>query len=376
MVQQETSPLSQVAVTSQQATENDGGGGGRVVESGGGGAAGGGGGVEGGGGLGVAHRKGAGVSVCTAISLSKNTESLTTPVLSLTTPNVFSSLPPIFSSLLGDFPFNQTPISNATAPLAMSGGGGVGGGGGGGGGGENSSAALVAFPVSIQPSATGAGSTNAGNLILQAQNMGQPFLLTPTYDSRQNPLMNSQSFATPPPSSGLGGSSGGISSGVSSNLEHQLKQQYERTQQLIQQQLFYTQMQMLHQQQSKEGGGADGASTAVVGTAASMGGVGGRSPLVNTVHPPAIRGGLVESIQASSSSPSSSASTHPSQFSSEGGGSTVRSLPQFINGSDVLISSLAVRKPRQTAESGSRAIDESAPSAKKSRLESSPGTDS
>ncbi len=363
-------------MTSQQ-IEPDGGGGGRVA---------GGGGVEGGGGGGVgagmALRKGAGVSVCTSVSLSTNTESLTTPVLSLTTPNVFSSLPPIFSSLLGDFPFNQPPVTSSAAnSLSTSTAGDK----------DSSSAALVAFPVSIQPSATSSGNTNAGNLILQAQNMGQPFLLTPTYDSRQNPLLNSQGYATPPPSSGLTSATGGVGSGVGGNLE-QLKQHYERTQQLIQQQLLYTQMQMLHQQHNKEGGGADNSSNstsvATAGSIVATTGIGGRkSPLLNSVQPPAIRGSLESEhsdnrVIFSSSVSTSSTSNHPSQFSSDGGEmGTVRSLPQFINGSDVMISSLAMRKPpRQMAQvdeddTGGRGGSEMLPPAKKSRLDSSPITE-
>ena len=328
----------------------------------------------------MAVRKGAGVSICTSVTLSTNTESLTTPVLSLTTPNVFSSIPPIFSSILGDFPFNQTPIStvsgshvNMSGTVGVAGGGAVGGagtagGGGGGGDKDSSSAALVAFPVSIQPSASATGGSNAGNLILQAQNMGQPFLLTPT---RQNSLLSSQSFATPPPSSNpLGPGATGIGTG---NLE-QLKQQYERTQQLIQQQLFYSQMQILQQQQqSKEGGGADGstASTTSVPSTASAMALGGKSPLLHTMQPPAIHSSLEGD---NSDAPGLG---HPLQLSSDGGGSA-RSMPQFINGADVLISSLAVRKPRQIAH----ALDDSGssgesllPPAKKVRIDSSPGPD-
>ena len=171
------------------------------------------------------------------IQTTTSSESLTTPVLSLATPNIFSSLPPIFSNLMGDFPFGQTPGASAGAASS----------GPGGGGGDNPSAALVAFPVSIQPSA---GSSGAGNLILQAQNMGQPFLLTPTYDTRQNPL-NTQGL-TPPTS---------LPTGFSPNIKdfEQLKQQYERTQQLIQQQLLLSQMiQQQQQHQQGSGSGRDG----------------------------------------------------------------------------------------------------------------------
>ena len=174
------------------------------------------------------------------------TESLTTPVLSLATPNLLSALPPpLFSSLTGDFPFSAL----------MSGGLGSSSGTGGGGGGELSSA-LVAFPVSIQPSSTTGGSSGAGNIVLQAQNMGQPFLLTPNVDPRQNPMLSQTTF-TPPPSS------------LSPNMRdlEQLKHQYERVhQQLLQQQLFISQ-QLHHQQQQqqqvlgKEGGGGVGTTS-------------------------------------------------------------------------------------------------------------------
>ncbi len=125
----------------------------------------------------------------------------------------------MFSSFMGDFPFSQPPGSSTGA------------------GGDSSSAALVAFPVSIQPS----GGTGPGNLILHAQNMGQPFLLTPSVDGRQN---SAQGF-TPPTS--------GLTSNMSPNVKdfEQLKAQYERTQQLIHQQLLFSQMQSMFQQTSR-----------------------------------------------------------------------------------------------------------------------------
>ena len=169
-----------------------------------------------------------------------HSESLTTPVLSLATPNLLSSLPPpLFSGLTGDFSFNSLMGSGGLSSLS-----GLSGGGGGGGG--ELSSALVAFPVSIQPSSSSGGNSGAGNIVLQAQNMGQPFLLTPNMDPRQNPMLSQQSF-TPPPSS------------LSPNVRdlEQLKQQYERVQQqLLQQQLFISQ-QLQHQQQqtpAREGG--------------------------------------------------------------------------------------------------------------------------
>ena len=344
------------------------------------------------GGAALAARIGPGEAISNSVSLAANTESLTTPVLSLTTPTVFSSLPPIFSSLLGDFPFNQTPISSMTSGKGGAGSSGAGGsagggcgssGGGGGGssrGGEKSSTALVAFPVSIQPSATSGtaggmagGGNSAGNLILQAQNMGQPFLLTPSFDSRQNPLFNSQSYATPTPSSLA--TTTGLSPNISGNLE-QLKQQYERTQQLIQQRLFYTQMQMLQHHQNKEGGGG-----AVEGVAATGTG-GGRGPLLSAMPPPSSRGGL-EAVQPDrpenrlaglSSSVSSSGSSHLHQVlvrTEGGGGGLVRSLPNFINGSDVMMSSHAVRKPRLIAEDDEGREEDCTlePTTKKSRLD-------
>lgn len=251
------------------------------------------------------------------------TDSLTTPVLSLTTPNIFSSLPPIFSSLIGgDFPFNQPSAPNA-----------AGGGATGGGGGDSSSAALVAFPVSIQPSATGGSGT--GNLILQAQNMGQPFLLTPSYDSRQNPLFTSQSYSTPPTSSlpaGLSPNIGGM------NLE-QLKLQYERTQQMIQQQLLYTQMQMMQQQQDKDGCVAEG-GVAVSSTMASHSMRGMEAAGV---------GGVIGSSRVRT-----------------GDGT------QYINGSDVMIGSHSQSQHGMGVRSRSSG-EEAIPPDKKARLDTSTG---
>ena len=69
--------------------------------------------------------------------------------MSLATPSLFSNLPSMMSGL-GDFPFN----SNATEPAS----------------------ALVAIPINLQQSSA------SGNMMLQAHNLGQPFLLTPTYE--------------------------------------------------------------------------------------------------------------------------------------------------------------------------------------------------
>ena len=195
---------------------------------------------------------GGGVTQAPAIAgqTTTNAESLTTPILSLTTPNVFSSLPPLFSSIMGDFPFGQLPPGGASAGASTA----VGAGGNPGGGGDgSSSAALVAFPVSIQPSASGAG---MGNIVLQAQNMGQPFLLTPTYDRSTNPLLNSQgppsSLAGAGGGSGGGGGAGGVVGQNSMRDLEQLKQQYERTTQIIQQQLLLSQMTSMMQQQQQQ----------------------------------------------------------------------------------------------------------------------------
>ena len=158
---------------------------------------------------------------------STNSESLTTPILSLHTPNLFSSLPPLFSSFMGDFPFGVPPTSS--------------GGPGGGGTGDGHSA-LVAFPVSIQPSALSGSTTGSSNIVLQAQNMGQPFLLTPTVDARSNPLFSSATF-TPPTTLA------GTSPGQQRDFEH-LKHQYDRLQQqILQQQLLLQQGLHHHQQQ-------------------------------------------------------------------------------------------------------------------------------
>ncbi len=207
-----------------------------------------------------------------------------------------------------------------------------------GGGGDSSSAALVAFPVSIQPSASGGGSGAGGNLILQAQNMGQPFLLTPTYDSRQNPLFNSSQQAgfTPPTSNlaaGLSPSIGGLQ-----NLE-QLKQQYERTQQMIQQQLLYTQIQMMQHQQGKEGGGAGG------GAEEGGGGTATTSSTATTTASGTVSTSShhVRGVEVAQEAVDSVGGRLGVQSSGEGGAG----LPQYINGSDVMMS-----MPSQSQSSG------------------------
>lgn len=139
-----------------------------------------------------------------AVSIATADTSLTTPIMSLSTPSLFGGgLPPLFSSIIGDFPFNSTAGAN-----------------------NELHSALVAFPVSIQPTSGAGSNSTAGNIILQAQNMGQPFLLTPSYD-RQNSVYTSQVL----PASAFGAISPG-----SRDLE-QLKLQYEK----IQQQLLLSQ---------------------------------------------------------------------------------------------------------------------------------------
>ena len=211
--QRAISPLPQMELTSTTAA-GGGGGGGR------GGA--GGGGEGGGGGAAANSTTSTGAPSTSFQQTSTHSDSLTTPILSMATPNLLSSLPPpLFSSLTGDFPFGALMSSGLGSGTA---------GGGGGGGGEISSA-LVAFPVSIQPSSSGP-STNAGNIVLQAQNMGQPFLLTPNIDPRQNSFLTQQTYQPPP------------SSSLSPNIRdlEQLKQHYDRVQQqLLQQQLFISQ---------------------------------------------------------------------------------------------------------------------------------------
>ena len=111
---------------------------------------------------------------------------------------------------------------------------------------HSAASALVAFPVSIQPSSVGSSTSGTGNIILQAQNMGQPFLLTPNYDpSRQSSLLNSQASSSFTPPSTLAGLS------PSRKDLEQLKHQYEKVhQQILQQQLFLSQT---LQQQAKDG---------------------------------------------------------------------------------------------------------------------------
>ena len=82
--------------------------------------------------------------------------------------------------------------------------------------------------------------------------MGQPFLLTPNVDPRQNSFLTPQTY-TPPASS------------LSPNIRdlEQLKQQYERVQQqLLQQQLFISQqLQQQHQDANKGGVPSSGAQS-------------------------------------------------------------------------------------------------------------------
>ena len=84
---------------------------------------------------------------------SQHNDPLATPIMSLATPSLFSNLPSMMSGL-GDFPFNSSTS-------------------------EQQPSALVAIPINLQQSAAAATS---GNMMLQAHNLGQPFLLTPTYE--------------------------------------------------------------------------------------------------------------------------------------------------------------------------------------------------
>lgn len=80
---------------------------------------------------------------------SQHNDPLATPIMSLATPSLFSNLPSMMSGL-GDFPFNTNPTDQPSA--------------------------LVAIPINLQQS------SGSGNVMLQAHNLGQPFLLTPTYE--------------------------------------------------------------------------------------------------------------------------------------------------------------------------------------------------
>ncbi|XP_003388870.1 PREDICTED: myocyte-specific enhancer factor 2B-like [Amphimedon queenslandica] len=139
-----------------------------------------------------------------------NTDSLTTPIMSLTTPSLFSSVQPGLSSFAADVP-GLGDIGSASA--------------------------LVAFPVNIQPSSTGNPSASGpgGNIVIQAQNTGQPFLLTP----KQTPgaVHTSGGLLSTPPNSSL------------RDLE-QLKLQYDK---------IYQQISQTLQQHSHGGGGQSGA---------------------------------------------------------------------------------------------------------------------
>lgn len=130
--------------------------------------------------------------------------------MSLTTPSLFSSVQPGLSSFTADVP-GLGDIGSASA--------------------------LVAFPVNIQPSSTGNPSATGpgGNIVIQAQNTGQPFLLTP----KQTPgaVHTSGGLLSTPPTSSL------------RDLE-QLKLQYDK---------IYQQISQTLQQHSHGGGGQSGA---------------------------------------------------------------------------------------------------------------------
>ena len=82
---------------------------------------------------------------------SQHNDPLATPIMSLATPSLFSNLPSMMSGL-GDFPFNSNPTD------------------------QQIQSALVAIPINLQQSSA------SGNVMLQTHNLGQPFLLTPTYE--------------------------------------------------------------------------------------------------------------------------------------------------------------------------------------------------
>ena len=130
-------------------------------------------------------------------AVTVNTDSLTTPVMSLTTPSLFSSVQPGLSGFTADVP-GLNDIGSASA--------------------------LVAFPVNIQPSST-SGHTSGGpggNIVIQAQNTGQPFLLTPKQGSG---VHSSGGLISTPPTNSL------------RDLE-QLKLQYDKIYQQISQTLL------------------------------------------------------------------------------------------------------------------------------------------
>lgn len=135
----------------------------------------------------------------TLTQMMSHSGSLTTPIMSLTTPSLISSLP--------------QGLSSSEGPL--------------GGGEMGSASALVAFPVNIQP---GSNTAPGNNIIIQAQNMGQPFLLTPTPNQG-----GATSLVTPPIMAGNSPSS-------LRDLE-QLKLQYDRIYQQISQTLQHHQLQ-------------------------------------------------------------------------------------------------------------------------------------
>lgn len=136
-----------------------------------------------------------------------NTGSLTTPIMSLTTPSLFSSIPPGLSNFNADIP---------------------------GLGDLGSASALVAFPVNIQPSSSSNSTPGGGpsNIIIQAQNAGQPFLLTPSMYNKQqtsSTAVGPSHLLTPPTTM----------SGNTSSLRdlEQLKLQYDHIYQQISQTL-------------------------------------------------------------------------------------------------------------------------------------------
>ncbi|XP_065910872.1 myocyte-specific enhancer factor 2C-like [Dysidea avara] len=120
------------------------------------------------------------------VTASQHNDPLATPIMSLATPSLFSNLPSMMSGL-GDFPFNSSTSEQPSA--------------------------LVAIPINLQQSAA----ATSGNMMLQAHNLGQPFLLTPTYEPNAPPV-----FPSP------GGSS--VQGGSQEILAHYLLQQQQQMQ--------------------------------------------------------------------------------------------------------------------------------------------------
>ena len=178
-----------------------------------------------------------GLSTNTPASLNPagtSMESLTTPIVSLSTPNILSNLSPLLSSLTSELPLSS---------------------------GGDSASALVAFPVSIQPTpGSSKGQAPGSNIVLQAQNMGQPFLLAPSANYENKSQMQSSLPLTPSSNPSLG-----LSPPLIRDLE-QLKLQYDRIYQQISQTLQHHQLHQHHSQKDKPSSDNDGGSPPPVAT--------------------------------------------------------------------------------------------------------------